>query len=185
MHRISLLLALLTSSFLIASPVSNEKTAVIGGEVSAALLQKLGGEVKAKMHSDGPLGALLFCSQNALVLTDNVAKESGTSIRRVSLKNRNPVNSPLNEEQSLLQKWESMVQNGQALPSYEIKKLSDSKNVYYKPILINNEACLKCHGDIKADTPLGKAIAATYPEDKATGYKMGDIRGMIAITITE
>jgi hypothetical protein len=28
---------------------------------------------------------------------------------------------------------------------------------------------------------LAKAIKAAYPEDKATGYKMGDLRGMIAI----
>lgn len=185
MKRFSLLFTLFSTSLLIASPSVDDKTAAKGGEVSAALLQKLGGEVKAKMQSDGPVGTLRFCSQNALVLTDTVAQETGTSIKRVSLKNRNPVNAAEKEEQSLLKKWGKIVQNGQSLPDYELKKISKNQSVYYKPILINNEACLKCHGEIQADTPLGKAIAATYPEDKATGYKMGDLRGMIAITITE
>ncbi|MBV5321708.1 MAG: DUF3365 domain-containing protein, partial [Sulfuricurvum sp.] len=53
--------------------------------------------------------------------------------------------------------------------------------MFYKPIVINNEACLKCHGNVEGD--LAKAITAAYPEDKATGYKMGDLRGMIAIEI--
>lgn len=185
MNRLSVFLTLFASSLLLASPSADEKTAAKGGDVSAKLLQKLGGELKAKMQSDGAIGALHFCSQNALVLTDSIAKDTGTSIRRVSLKNRNPVNTAEKEEQSLLKLWEKMVQNRQALPDYEIKKISSSQSIYYKPILINNEACLKCHGEIQTDTPLGKAIAATYPEDKATGYKMGDLRGMIAVTITE
>ena len=53
--------------------------------------------------------------------------------------------------------------------------------MFYKPIVINNEACLKCHGNVEGD--LAKVIKATYPEDRATGYKMGDLRGMIAVTI--
>lgn len=183
MNRFSLLLALLASSVLTASTASDDKMIAKGSEVSAALLQKLGGELKSKMQTDGPLGALRFCSQNALALTDQVSRETGTSIRRLSLKNRNPVNDASNEAYALLKKWEQMAQNAQALPEYELKKLSENQSIYYKPIVINNEACLKCHGEIGADTPLGKAITAAYPEDKATGYKMGELRGVIEITI--
>ena len=102
-------------------------------------------------------------------------------IRRIFPKNRNPVNAAAGEEKELLEKWEKMVQNGQSLPSHELKKLPNGEMAYYKPLLISNEACLKCHGTVAEDSPLAKAIKATYPEDKAMGYKMGDLRGMIKV----
>jgi hypothetical protein len=40
---------------------------------------------------------------------------------------------------------------------------------------------LKCHGNIEGE--LAKAVRSAYPDDKAIGYKMGDLRGMIAIAI--
>ena len=52
----------------------------------------------------------------------------------------------------------------------------------YKPLMINKKVCLKCHGDI-TNEKLKNTIAKKYPEDKATGYKMGDIRGAVVVTI--
>jgi hypothetical protein len=71
---------------------------------------------------------------------------------------------------------------GQPLPTGELKNSSDGRDAYYKPIVINNEACLKCHGGLDVNSPLAKAIKTTYPEDKAIGYKMGDLRGMVVVT---
>lgn len=173
MNRFSLISLTFISSLLLAEPLSQEAAIQKGSAASSALLQKLG----------GPVGALRFCSQNALLLTDQAAKESGVSIKRVSLKNRNPANSASAEEQTVLNGWEKMQHSGQPLPAYEIKHIAVGEYTYYKPIVINNEACLKCHGDIAADSPLGKEIKAIYAEDKATGYTMGDLRGMIVITL--
>jgi cytochrome c len=178
MKLLSLLSLSLASSLLLAS--TEEKATQKGGEVSSALLQKLGSELKLQMETSGAMGALHFCSQNALTLTENVAKESKTSIKRLSTLNRNPVNKPSIEESSLMNEWENLIKNGKPLPTHKLVT-TKSTIVYYKPILINNEACLKCHGKVEGE--LAKAIKATYPEDKATGYKMGDLRGMIAVTI--
>lgn len=183
MNRFSLISLTFISSLLLAEPLSQEAAIQKGSAASSALLQKLGGELKGQMQTGGPVGALRFCSQNALLLTDQAAKESGVSIKRVSLKNRNPANSASAEEQTVLNGWEKMQHSGQPLPAYEIKHIAVGEYTYYKPIVINNEACLKCHGDIAADSPLGKEIKAIYAEDKATGYTMGDLRGMIVITL--
>jgi hypothetical protein len=169
------------TSLLLASPSAEEQAVAKGNETSALLIQKLGGELKAQMQSSGVLGALNFCSQNALNLTAQVAQETKTSIKRLSLKNRNPLNTPTAQETAVLNKWEALAKNGQPLPPYELEKVSDSTTVYYKPILINNEACLKCHGNVEGE--LAKAIRSAYPEDRATGYKMGDLRGMIAVEV--
>ena len=185
MNRFSLVSLVFASSLLVAAPMTEEQMVAKGSAVSAALLQKLGGEVKKNMQAQGPVKTVEFCSLNALSMTDEIGRESGTEVKRLSLKNRNPVNAAEGEEKALLEKWEEMVKNGQSLPSHELKKLPNGKTAYYKPIVINNEACLKCHGDIAADSPLGKAIKATYPDDKAVGYKMGDLRGMIKVEMAQ
>lgn len=169
---------LFTSTLLLASPSTEEKAIQKGNDLSSAVLQKLGGELKSQMQTNGVMGALHFCSQNALTLTEQIAKESNTSIKRISLKNRNSFNAAQKEEIALLNQWETLVKSAQPLPP-QVLNVSDKRITYYKPILINNEACLKCHGNVEGE--LAKAIKAAYPEDKATGYKMGDLRGMIAI----
>jgi hypothetical protein len=179
MRRFFIIPLTLASTLLIASPSSEEQIALKGNQISSALLQKLGGELKNQMQTTGAMGALNFCSQNALTLTEQVAKESKTSIKRISINYRNPVNKANTEETTLLQEWEKLVKNDQPLPSHKVVNASENTVMFYKPIVINNEACLKCHGNVEGD--LAKAIKAAYPEDKAIGYKMGDLRGMIAI----
>lgn len=183
MKRFSLISLALASTLLLAEPLTQEEAVQKGNNVSAALVQKLGGELKVQMQAGGPLGALHFCSQNALVITDQVAQESGTAIKRVSLQNRNPVNAASAEEQVVLNEWSKVQRTRQPLPAYAIKPLTEGGYTYYKPITINNETCLKCHGDIAADSSLGKAIKSIYADDKATGYGLGDLRGMIVITL--
>jgi hypothetical protein len=179
MRRFFIIPLTLASTLLIASPSSEEQIALKGNQISSALLQKLGGELKNQMQTTGAMGALNFCSQNALTLTEQVAKESKTSIKRISINYRNPVNKANTEYKNILQEWEKLVKNGQPLPSHKVVNTSENTVMFYKPIVINNEACLKCHGNVEGD--LAKAIKAAYPEDKAIGYKMGDLRGMIAI----
>jgi len=181
--RFSLISLSLISSLLLAEPLTQDQAIQKGSVLSSALVQKLSGELKAQMQSVGVVGALHFCTQNALVLSDQIAQESNTSIKRVSAKNRNPINAATPEEQTILHQWEGLLQTQQPLPAHTIQGDSDGGYTYYKPIIIANEACLKCHGDIAADSPLYKAIKSTYPEDRATGYKMGDLRGMIVITL--
>lgn len=179
MRRFFVIPLTLASTLLIASPSAQNQAILKGDQLSSALLQKLSGELKNQMQTNGPMGALHFCSQNALTLTEQLAKESKTSIKRVSINNRNPVNYPHKDEIALLNEWDNLVKNGQPLPAQKLVTVSDSTVMYYKPIIINNEACLKCHGNVEGE--LAKAIKSAYPEDKATGYKMGDLRGMIAI----
>ena len=171
----------LTSALLLASPMSDDQIVEKGDQVSSMLVQRLGGELKAQMQNNGAIGALHFCSQNALSLTEQVAKETHTSLKRVSTNERNPLNKATADEAALLKKWSDLLKNNQPLPPSAIVNLSPNTAVYYKPIVINNEACLKCHGNVEGE--LAKEIKAAYPEDKATGYKMGDLRGMIAVTI--
>ena len=50
---------------------------------------------------------------------------------------------------------------------------------YVEPIKIK-PLCLSCHGEQLADSVASK-IAALYPEDRATGFRVGDLRGVFWI----
>lgn len=52
---------------------------------------------------------------------------------------------------------------------------------YIQPILVT-ESCLKCHGDPK-DAP--KAVIEKYGDQKAFGYKVGDVRGIISVKLPD
>ncbi len=177
---------LFLASFLTLSTLyaqENPTSIQTGEKLSAALIQKLGGELKSVMAAHGPVTALGFCSANAIKLTKEVSDASGGyTLKRVSLKERNPSNGASAQEKALLKEWEALISAQQPLPPYAIRA-SAGGETFYKPLVINNEACLKCHGNVDASSELGKAISAAYPKDKATGYKMGDLRGMIVVEI--
>jgi hypothetical protein len=53
------------------------------------------------------------------------------------------------------------------------------------PIIVSQPLCLQCHGsesDIAAETR--EAILAIYPDDKATGYRLNDLRGIWRIILS-
>ncbi len=54
---------------------------------------------------------------------------------------------------------------------------------FYKVVTMD-QVCLKCHGEATTmNEEVRKEIMATYPDDKAVGYKPGDFRGIISVTV--
>lgn len=183
-----LLTALLLSTALLAQSAKqddiNEVTA-IGKQASAALLKTLGGHLKKHLKAGGPMDAFDFCSNNAYALTQEVDKAFGknVSVKRVSLKYRNPANKPLADEEPVLQALHLMKKSGVALPKELVQNEGNGVYKYYKPLLINKQACLHCHGDVAKNQALHGAIKKVYPSDRATGFKMHDLRGAIVVEV--
>jgi len=128
--------------------------------------------------------ALDFCSNEAFTLTEGVNKKlpNGVRVKRISTKYRSPANKPTQNEQVVLDTFESMKKNNIILPPFLVEKVGSHTYKYYKPLVLNKKACLKCHGDIK-DIDLKREIASRYPLDNAMGYKMGDLRGAVVVTV--
>ena len=170
----------LTASVLFAGGNGYTKTA---NEVSKELIKTLGGELKKHLKANGPVDALEFCSVNAYNLTKKVSEKYGKDIdvKRISLKPRNPANTPSNDEATILSSLDAM--NKVGVKPHNVIQDKGDKVVVYKPLLIKKKACLICHGDVNKKPKLAKKIKEIYPNDKATGYKMGDLRGAIVVTI--
>ena len=184
------LLITLCSAALMANPYESnqeEYDSVVktGQEVSSTLLKTLGMNLQKHMEAEGPVGAAAFCSTKAYALTADVDDQFGkdVQVKRISLKERNPANRAEGNEKAILESLEKLQQNGVVLPPYLVERVNKETYKYYKPLLINKQVCLKCHGDVGKNQELSQFFEKTYPHDKATGYKFGDLRGAVVVTI--
>jgi uncharacterized protein YdeI (BOF family) len=161
-----------------------QKVLQTGKESTKVLLKTLGSNMKKNMKAGGPMQALDFCSKEAYNLTEKVNKElpKGVSVKRITLKYRNPANEPQADEKNVLEALAKLKEANVILPKQVVQKVDADTYKYYKPLVINKKVCLKCHGDIQ-NKKLEAEIAKRYPTDKATHYKMGDLRGAVVVTI--
>jgi len=176
------LLTLLLSSALFANEVPQDIIDT-GDKVSAALLKKLAPKLKHELQTNGLMSAMSFCNENAYILTEevNLHQLEGTSVKRISLQERNPANLPAEDEKLVLEKMQALHAE-KKLPKYIIEE-KEKGYKYYRPLVIKKEVCLKCHGDISKNEELSAFMKEHYPEDKAINYKMNDLRGAILVEI--
>lgn len=165
----------------VAAPVETAPEEVnystLGSLIANQTQQALGGELKAAMQRGGVAEAVAYCNLQALPITDSLARFYDVSIKRATLKPRNVQNAATENEQEIFAVWEDKkANNGEISPV-----LFESENAvdFYSPIVLQ-AMCTTCHGvkneSFSAET--ASIINQKYPEDKATGYAEGDLRGM-------
>ena len=172
-----------------AIPDLDEETitrALDNGRAIAAEAQKeLGSRLMRAVGEGGFTNALEVCSVEALPLTRLVADRNGVTIARVSHKARNPLDKATPEEMDLIRSFQTLLEE-QSEPLIPVVQSGDAATVrFYAPILINNPLCLNCHGTEESDIQSAtlSTIRRLYPEDQATGFKYGDLRGLWRIDI--
>jgi Protein of unknown function (DUF3365) len=159
---------------------------VVGMRTTAMdFMKELKGVLLNQIQTNGVLQAVSVCSDTAQVLTNNFGIQKGVYIRRVSLKNRNENNFPDDFEKKVLNKFELQHQNKELnseTEHVEIVQEGEFKYLrYLKPILVQAE-CLNCHGGETDIMPeVKQLISSNYIEDKAVGYKIGDLRGAVSV----
>lgn len=141
----------------------------------------------AALDSGGPSQAVSFCADSAQAWTARQAVE-GVYIRRVSLRVRNPVNSPDSTERHYLERLDSLHRAGTLPGELVTTSVNDSGErvvAYMRPIVVQ-ERCLACHGERdRLAQGVPELLAARYPADQATGYETGDLRGMISVRVRQ
>lgn len=138
-----------------------------------------------EMQTNGIAAAVSVCSDTAQILTNNYGMQKGIYIKRVSFKNRNENNYPDEFETKALKYFEELKSAGRLTETTEFVDLVEIDGVinvrYLKPILLQ-APCLNCHGKVETIMPEVKTIInQKYPNDKATGYQTGDLRGAVSI----
>lgn len=148
------------------------------------LAATLGGELKKAKKSGGASAAITVCNTKAGPLTELVNSKSDWEISRTSLKLRNPDNAPDQWERTALEDFDTKANIGANLDKLAFSQVvvdEDGRKVFrmMKAIPVA-EQCLGCHGTkIKPD--LADQLQKLYPEDKATGFSKGELRGAFSL----
>jgi hypothetical protein len=150
-----------------------------GQEASQALIQGLGAQLRAALQAAGPESAMHICQQAAGLTTKAIGENfDGVSVRRTTLKPRNPGNAPDEIDKKVL----NLLATADEIPNEHIEWTGETGR-YYKPLIIQ-EVCLKCHGDSSTFSPgLKNKLKSLYPDDLATGYGLGELRGVIRVDV--
>ncbi|MCP5233201.1 MAG: DUF3365 domain-containing protein [Zoogloeaceae bacterium] len=153
--------------------------------VASSIPPKLLAVLKAEIEKGGPEGAMVVCREKAPEMAKAASEKTGWKIRRVSLKNRNPKAVPDAWEQAALEDFDRRAAAGESpakLEKAELVTEGDSKSYRYMKALPTQPLCLECHGSSADISPAVKAkLAELYPDDKAVGYSVGQIRGAMTI----
>jgi cytochrome c553 len=148
-----------------------------GLEYALSTKAVLGKNLMGKIQSEGTIGALEFCNIQAIPLTDSMAKVHHALISRVTDQPRNSDNLLADNEVPTLNLFKKRASDGVEQEPVLIEE--NGKTYFYFPIMTNS-MCMQCHGKPGTDIQNATlaAIKAKYPEDKATGYGVNEVRGM-------
>lgn len=184
-HLVSMILPLL---ILADSPSHAQSSDADDGRVHKGrdLALSLGRELKvrlsAALNAGGPVEAIEVCQLDASAIASRLSAESGARVGRTSLRVRNPANAPDDWERRTLEEFESRLASGESPATLEALSTSSatSASVRYMKAIITEPLCLTCHGDTLAPA-IAAAIAQRYPDDEATGFEVGTLRGAFTV----
>jgi hypothetical protein len=149
------------------------------------LAEQLKELLRQELGRGGLDGAIAVCAEVAQEKTADYRATSKNDIRRVSLRRRNPANEPDAYERAVLESFDRLpVEARPKAKHWEVVSEDGRESLRYLKPLVASAMCLTCHGDLEGiPDPVRRALREHYPDDRATGFDVGDVRGAITIRI--
>ncbi|HEY7772026.1 MAG TPA: DUF3365 domain-containing protein [Marinagarivorans sp.] len=148
-------------------------------QATVVLQKQLGDRLKTAVGEGGLEKGVEVCSQEAPRIAESISAEFGKTVGRTALRTRNSNNAPSEKQIAVMQSFQRDLENNQ--PPSEIEHFSTLENgdrLYMRPIVMQAQ-CLACHGDVNEEL-LGK-LKRAYPDDQATGFSVGQLRGAFTV----
>jgi len=150
----------------------------------ASFAGALKSELVSAMQNGGATEAIEVCNTRAGAISKEVSIEYGMQLTRTSQRYRNPQNAPNDWQSEVLQSFEDRKRAGEAVKTLawsETIETESGKEFRFMKAIPTAGMCLQCHGAAIAPAVSAK-LASLYPEDKATGFNQGDLRGAFVVT---
>ena len=147
----------------------------LGSQLISALQEALSGQ--------GPVGGVQVCNLEAPKIAESVSGER-FEVGRTALRVRNPANAPDDWEASVLQHFQAEMKQGAdpaCLDTWKVEIIDGERVGRYMKAIPMGPQCVVCHGESIAPD-LAETIDRLYPEDQATGFAPGELRGAFTIT---
>lgn len=142
------------------------------------------------MKAGGPTAAIEVCSSAAPAIAEQLSAESGAQVSRTALRVRNPSAAPSAAEYQRLKQMEKTPIDANGKPveltwqeqkaEAEGQDYGDQPGFHYMRAIPLKAPCATCHGQTIAPD-VQAAIQARYPQDQATGFRDGDLRGAFRV----
>ena len=129
----------------------------------------------------GLVEGINVCKMQAPAIAESLSTD-GWTVARKSTKNRNPDNKPDDWEAEKIAQLLDMVRNTESIDNVTFSTSKEGQVRFAKAIKIA-PVCLNCHGQTIAPE-VKQVLSEHYPNDLATGYRLGDLRGIFSITKT-
>jgi hypothetical protein len=153
-----------------AQRVQLDRALAAKGELAKILM----GELKAELEIGGPSGAVVVCRDMAPMISEHVADNHNLSIGRTSHRLRNLGN--------VAPAWAEPAVNEIVTTAWYVEGPAGELGAMM-PIKLA-APCLACHGPAEGlDEDVRSAIAESYPDDEATGFAEGDLRGWFWVEV--
>ncbi len=169
----------------VAAAADSEQALISQEQQASALAQEFVGllkpQLKQAMTEGGPAHAIAVCADVAPGIADALTAQSGWLVKRVSLKSRNASRAvPDNWERSVLDNFNRRQAAGEAAAQINFGEVTGGRFRYMQAQGVE-PLCLTCHG--KELSPIVvETLQQYYPDDWATGYDLGDVRGAISLS---
>ena len=151
--------------------------------VAADFGAKLLSELQQAIAAGGPVNAIGVCNMVAPEIATEKSAAARMSVGRTSLKLRQPKNAPDAWELQQLRTFEERKAAGENPATIEVGEYveKDGKPVFrYMKAIPTGPVCLNCHG-AQLSPDVAAKLHELYPQDRATGFTAGDLRGAFTI----
>jgi hypothetical protein len=163
-----------------AEPAADDparQAAALAGEFVGLLKPQL----KQALEKGGPAHAIAVCADIAPGIADSLSAQSGWTVRRVSLKSRNASRAvPDNWERQVLVEFDRRQVAGEQAEDLHFGEAVGGQYRYMQAQAVE-PVCLVCHGKGLSDD-VQTTLREYYPDDWATGYSLGEVRGAISLS---
>lgn len=155
-------------------------------KLATTLLTQTRGELVRELERTGPIRAITVCKYSVPELTSAISRQSGLRVTRIALRPRNrALAEPDVWEQKNLLEFEKRLAKGERVEGMEVAEMVQEpvgKVLRYMKAIPMGQPCLACHGPASQISEGVRAqLAAEYPNDKATEYQVGQVRGAVSV----
>jgi len=154
------------------------------GKVVDNFSNELRNELYTAIEDSGVVWAVRICSEKGPLLSARYSSIPGWSVRRVSIRFRNPENAPDDFEREVLQILENRPANA-GDEYFRWTEEGGKKTFRFLKAIKVKATCLNCHGPRdKFSADLRKVLDEKYPNDQAYDFGIDDYRGAYSVKIT-
>lgn len=151
-------------------------------EVAERFQGALKAQLKAALEAGGPMEAVSVCHEAAPAIAQAESERSGAQVSRVSARNRNPqgaLSADLAPHYAALERVP--MDGGKPVSVVWTSGTGKAATInVLRAIPMQEKPCTVCHGTEVAPA-LQARIREFYPDDKATGFAPGELRGALLI----